>query len=116
MHPEPKEPAAPTNPFGTTMRIDLSPEKLEEMQRGKSRLEARRRTGPIITIPKPRAITPTGGVDFQQLFQNIYDAAIITDLNGEIVRVNVRANQFFIAEPGQLMHDSILALICTASA
>jgi PAS domain S-box-containing protein len=111
MDPEPKEPAAPTNPFGTTMRIDLSPEKLEEVRRGKSRLEARRRTGPIITIPKPRAVTVTGGMDFEQLFQNIYDAAIITDLNGEIVRVNVRATQFFIAEPGQLTHESILTLI-----
>ena len=111
MDPEPKEPAALQNPFGTTMRIDLSPEKLEEMKRGKSRMEARRRTGPIITIPKPRAVATAEGVDFQQLFQNIYDAAIITDLQGEIVRVNVRANQFFIAEPGRLMHDSIFALI-----
>src|SRR5687768_13175978 len=106
MDPEPKEPVAPTNPFGTTMRIDLSPEKLEEVRRGKSRMEARRSTGPIITIPKPRAVTVTGGEDFQQLFQNMYDAAIITDLHGEIVRVNGRANQFFIAEPGQLTHDS----------
>ena len=53
----------------------------------------------------------TGGVDFQQLFQNIYDAAIITDLNGAIVMVNVRANQFFLAEPGQLAHESVLTLI-----
>src|SRR4051794_35648420 len=111
MDPEPKEPAAPTNPLGTTMRIDLSPEKLAEVKRRTSRMEPRTRTGPIITVPKPRAVALTGGVDFQQLFQNIYDAAIITDLQGEIVRVNVRANQFFIAEPGQLTNDSILTLI-----
>lgn len=112
MNPEPKEPAVPSNPFGTTMRIDLSPEKLAEVKRGTARLESRRRTGPIITIPKPRAVTVSGGLDFQQLFQNIYDAAIITDLLGEITSVNVRANQFFNAEPGQLVHESILTLIC----
>src|SRR4051812_7014316 len=110
MNPEPKEPAAPTIPLGTTMRIDLSPEKLEEVKRRTSRMEGRPRTGPIIMV-KPRAVALTGGADFQQLFQNIYDAAIITDLNGEIVSVNVRANQFFVAKPGQLAHDSILALI-----
>jgi sigma-B regulation protein RsbU (phosphoserine phosphatase) len=111
MDPASKEPAAPTNSFGTTMRIDLSPEKLEEVRRGRSRMEGKRRTEPILTIPKARAVTATGGMDFEQLFQNIYDAAIITDLQGEIVRVNVRANQFFMAEPGQLTHDSILNLI-----
>lgn len=112
MSNEPQAPAAPASPFGTTMRIDLSPEKLDEGRRGKAQIESRRRTGPIATIPKPLAPTATGGVDFQQLLQNIYDAAIITDLEGEIVMVNVRANQFFLAEPGQLTHESIRALIC----
>jgi sigma-B regulation protein RsbU (phosphoserine phosphatase) len=112
MKNEPTETPASANPLGTTMRIDLSPEMLEEAKRGKSRIEGRRKTGPIITIPKPRAVAPSGGVDFQQLFQNIYDAAIITDLNGEIVMVNVRANQFFLTTPGQFTHDSILGLIC----
>ncbi|MEQ1862502.1 MAG: SpoIIE family protein phosphatase [Chthoniobacteraceae bacterium] len=110
MSNDPPEPSA--NPLGTTMRIDLSPEMLEEARRGKPRSEGRRRTGPIITIPKPRAVAAAGGVDFQQLLQNIYDAAIITDLGGAIVMVNVRANQFFLAAPGQLTHESVLGLIC----
>jgi PAS domain S-box-containing protein len=93
------------------MRIDLSPEKLEEVKRGLAGAAARPRTGPIPTLPKPRVVTATGGVDFQQLLQNIYDAAIITDLHGSIVMVNVRTNQFFLAEPGQLTHESVLGLI-----
>lgn len=117
MDHEPKEPAASPNPFGTTMRIDLSPEALEAAQRGaKQRPAADRRSGPIITLPKPRVATPTGGVDFQQLFQNIYDAALITDLDGEIVMANVRANQFFLAEPGQLAGESVLQWISGADA
>ena len=94
------------------MRIDLSPEMLEEARRSKAVPGSRRRTGPIITLPKPRALAPAGGVDFQQLFQNIYDAAVITELTGEIVMANVRANQFFLTDPGQLVHDSVLNLIC----
>jgi len=109
---EPTDPPASANALGTTMRIDLSPEMLEEARRSKAMPGSRRRTGPIITLPKPRALTPAGGVDFQQLFQNIYDAAVITELTGEIVMANVRANQFFLTEPGQLVHDSVLNLIC----
>ena len=112
MDNDPQESAGPSHPFGTTMRIDLSPEKLDEVKRGKPKPDARRRTGPIITIPKPRAVTATGGVDFQQLLQNIYDAAFITDMNGEIEMVNARASQFFLAEPAGLIHDSIFTLIC----
>ncbi len=108
---EPTEPAAPNYPFGTTMRIDLSPERVEEAKRGKARSEERRPTQPMISLPKPRTAAASGSIDFQQLLQNIYDAAIITDLSGEVVMVNVRANQFFLAEPGQLAHYSIRALI-----
>jgi sigma-B regulation protein RsbU (phosphoserine phosphatase) len=109
----PNETAAPAQ-LGATMRIDLSPELLEEAKRGKPRIEGRRRTQPIIGIPRARNVTAAGGIDFQQLLQNIYDACIITDLQGEIVMVNVRANQFFLAEPGQFTHESILSLICGA--
>src|SRR4051794_7870722 len=101
MPDEQKQPA-PGHQFGTTMRIDLSPEMIEAVRRRKGPSESKRRTQPMICIPKPRAVTATGGADFQQLLQNIYDAAIITDIDGAIAMVNVRANQFFLAEPGQL--------------
>jgi sigma-B regulation protein RsbU (phosphoserine phosphatase) len=97
----------------TTMRIDLSPEALEEARKGKSAAEGRRKSGPIPLATEPRAVTG-GGLDFQQLLQNIYDAAIITDLSGVIAQVNVRANQFFGAEPGQLVRQNILSLISTS--
>jgi len=108
---EPKDPTpSAANPLGTTMRIDL--EAIEEARR-KAQAEPRRRSGPI-ALPKGVVATAAGGVDFQQLLQSIYDAAIITDLNGRILMVNVRANQFFLAAPGQLTHESVLSLIGSA--
>ncbi len=96
------------------MRIDLSPEMIEQAKGGKVRSDAPHRPQPII-IPKAHTdVAPMGGVDFQQLLHNIYDAALITDLEGGIVMANIRANQFFLAEPGQLAHYNVLGLICNA--
>ncbi len=111
MSNDPHEPTPAANPLGTTMRIDLSPEALEEAKKGKIP-EPRRRSGPIsVGAAKPRVIVPAAGIDFQQLLQSIYDAAVITDLSGTIMMVNVRANQFFLTAPGQLAHQSILGLL-----
>jgi len=95
------------------MRIDLSPEAIEEAKRKAQGESGRRRSGHIV-LPKVRAVAPAGGVDFQQLLQSIYDGAVITDLQGVIVMTNVRANQFFHAEPGQLAHESVLGLMSGA--
>jgi PAS domain S-box-containing protein len=104
---EPTDPSSTGNAPGVTMRIDLSPDLLEEAKRG------RRKTGPIGTAVAPggRPFAFTGGIDFQQLFQNIYDAVLITDMNGGVVMANVRAHQFFNAAPGQLTRESVLNLV-----
>jgi PAS domain-containing protein len=94
---EPTDPAASGNAPGVTMRIDLSPEMIEEAKRGKTMVETRRKTGTDLPVAKVMAGSVTGGIDFQQLLQNIYDAVLITDLNGEIIMANVRANQFFLS-------------------
>jgi phosphoserine phosphatase RsbU/P len=105
------DPAETGNTPGVTMRIDLSPDLLEEARRKKLAIEARRKSGPIATTAKPQVPSVTGGVDFQQLLQNIYDAVLITDMNGEIAMANVRANQFFLTNPGQLTRENVLSLI-----
>lgn len=113
---EPAKEKTETHRLGTTMRIDLSPEMREQALRNKPGPEGRRSTQPIITIPRPRSVTTASSLDFQQLLQNIYDAALITNLEGEIVMTNVRANQFFLAKPGEMVHASILSLIGGAEA
>jgi sigma-B regulation protein RsbU (phosphoserine phosphatase) len=99
--------------FGTTMRIDLSPELLEDALHGKRKTaNLRKKSQPMIRIPKARSeVAAAGGPDFHQLLQNIYDAAFVTETNGEIVLANLRANHFFKAEPGELMGVNILNLI-----
>lgn len=87
------------------MRIEIAPELL-----AKRKADAQSR-------PQPRTpVSVPGGVDFQQLLQNIYDAVLITDMAGEISMVNLRANQFFFAEASQLASYNIMALICGAEA
>lgn len=99
--PRPNDPNPGAAQFGTTMRIEIAPELLDKQ----------RKSGPLQRQLKPSVSVP-GGVDFQQLLQNIYDAVLITDLTGGIVMVNQRASQFFLAQPGQLTGCQVLSLIC----
>ncbi len=106
---------APAHPFGTTMRIDLSPEALEAAKSGQTRPKSGRRP-PAVPGPQPPHATASavGGVDFQQLLRNIYDAVLITERDGRVVQANLRAQQFFHAEPGELARFNIISLICGA--
>src|SRR4051812_48945987 len=116
MKNEPPASVPSSQPFGTTMRINISPEMLDASKRGKVASGQIRGMQPVVRVAKSRAEpTPQSSIDFLQLFQNIYDAALITDLTGEILMANIRANQFFLAEPGQLTNYNVLALICNAN-
>lgn len=116
MDNEPIEPAASTPSFGTTMRIDISPEMMDAAKKGKSKTSPIRRAQPVIRVPKPRAeVVAAASFEFQQLLQNIYDAVLITDMSGEVVMANIRAYQFFSAQPAQLTGYNIISLICNAS-
>jgi len=102
-----KQPLPVSNPLGTTMRIEIDPEAMREARRGRS-LPARQ---PIRDSRPVVAVSPLGGVDFQQLLQSVYDGAFVTERSGQIVVSNIRANHFFLAEPGQLQQYSIENLI-----
>jgi PAS domain S-box-containing protein len=107
MEDDPKQ--STRQPFGTTMRIDLSPE--DAQSKPKTGMP-RKKSESVIRIQKNRSeVAPTGGEDFHQLLQNIYDAAFVTELNGEVVLANLRANHHFKAEPGELTGLNILDLI-----
>lgn len=94
------------------MRIELPSEFLDEVEHGKRRPRPSPRNVPVAIEPRPATgVEPLGGMYFQQLLHHIYDAVLITDLSGEILVVNVRANAFFACEPGQLQQYSILSLI-----
>lgn len=102
-----------------TMRIDIAPEAESAPQAND---KAHRHPVTKRVFRKPASGTPTpsisavlGNRDFQGLFQSVYDAAIIADLEGNIVDVNVRASNFFRYSIDELRAISILQLISGAS-
>ena len=110
-----------------TMRIDITPAMLEQLQQapapGGVRIANRsgglnmapRPGGPsVIRIPAAPAARPLGGEEFQTLFQSIYDAVFIADPQGMIVGANVRAEQFFASARAELCKKNLLDLLCGA--
>jgi len=90
-----------------TMRIDLTPDLLEDKKLG--RVTTPRR--PTIRITKAKSEHTVGDSDFQQLLQNVYDGAIITDYAGRIVDANVRLSQFIGFEHNELCHMEVFDLL-----
>ena len=100
-----------------TMRIDLTADTVPEVQ-------PTPRPGAAATPPKPTLKRPVfrifkpksvigkvGDSDFQQLLQNVYDGAVITNLEGHIVETNVRLCQFVGHEHDDLARMSIFDLL-----
>jgi sigma-B regulation protein RsbU (phosphoserine phosphatase) len=91
-----------------TMRIDLTPDLLEDKNIGK--VAAPRR--PTIRVTKAKASgSMVGDSDFQQLLQNVYDGAVITDYSGRIVDANVRLSQFLGHEHDDLCRMEVFDLL-----
>jgi PAS domain S-box-containing protein len=98
------------------MRIDIPPEALQERNvPGTSRPATRlvtKRAKPVAAPPQEVSGPLTSSdSDFQQLFQSVYDAAVVTDMAGKIVSVNSRAAKFFRYSREELSSLSILDLI-----
>ena len=87
---------ASEQPLHDTVRIDLSPEILRKI--GELRIEKeprrRRRSVPVVTLPEESHADGQSGR--HHLLQNIYDGALITDLKGRVVDVNVRASELLL--------------------
>ena len=102
--------------FLTTRHIDIPPELNAELGFDrKSGHPPDSRRGRVIRISKAGSGTrPLGDADFQELLQSIYDAVLITDLNGQVINGNVRAVQFFLSDVEDLCRKTILDLISGA--
>lgn len=101
-----------------TMRIDIAPEALQERDvssKGKPVTRViTRRARPLVAGERVETPLATADSDFQELFQSIYDAAVVTDMTGKIVSVNRRAAAFFLYSREELSSLSILDLISGA--
>ena len=105
------------NRASQTMRIDISPDLKEELR------NADKQRG-VLPLPAPLPdFTPAapsqsalGGPEFQELFQNVYDGAVITDLTGRIVDANTRALVFFQFPKAALLTLNLTDIISGADA
>lgn len=122
--PPPEEPAQDSAPdeqgdFTSTMRIDIPPDSLVQSEVKRATVETTTKVHggkTVIHIPKKKAeATPIGDPDFQELLQSIYDAALITDLKGMIISVNVRAIQFFGYNTQEFCANNVIGIISGAN-
>lgn len=103
--------------FSSTMRIDIPPDLLTDQSQIAQRLEtAKIRVRP--TLSKTGKISAVSSPDsrYDQLLQSIYDAALITDLNGRIIDSNIRAVEFLQYSRLEFQQFTILEIISGADA
>lgn len=97
--------------FSSTMRIDLTADAEEPMPAAGS-------TGdPLPGDHKPAdQCEIVGSADFRELLQSVYDAAIITNTEGRVIRGNRRAEQFFNYDVSQFADLNITDLLAGSDA
>lgn len=78
-----------------TMRIDISPDLKEALRKHDKERGVMPSPEPPPTIPaQADSHSALGDTDFQQLFQSVYDGAIVATLTGKIMDANTRAVDF----------------------
>jgi PAS domain S-box-containing protein len=103
--------------FSRTMRIDLIPDVPSEPVTGKQKRvvvapAVRRKSVLLAALPERGSSEES---HYQKLLQSVYDAALISDLSGHIVDVNVRALDFLLHESDELCRLTVFDVISGAS-
>lgn len=108
--PDEKQSAVPEGQLSRTMRIDITPEALSgKLPPPVPGVTPRR---PIIRVTRPKSdMGNVGDSDFQQLLQNVYDGAVITDYAGHVVDTNIRMCQFLGYESHELCRMGLFDLL-----
>ena len=93
-----------------TMRIDITPDVAPgKLPTHGPKTTARR---PIIRVTRPKSTEGIiGDSDFQQLLQNVYDGALITDYSGRVVDANARLCHFLSYEHEELCRMGLFDLL-----
>lgn len=101
--------------FASTMRIDITPDVLRELKQAPPKLDTKkvRRKSPVIRAPETsKKESPASKYD--QLLQSIYDGALVTDLDGNIVDCNARVIDFLQYTADELRSLNIQNVIAGA--
>ena len=102
------------NRKGTTMRIDLIPEISEVPLSERPRTAAAAPIAPRPAATDASAAPAAARGGYGELFQNLYDAAIVTDLHGRVRDVNPRATTTFGHTPAEFSHLTIDQIVAGA--
>ncbi len=100
--------------FSSTMRIDLMPDDLESASPDSTNEPQSIESLQDDKQPDTDDLKMVGSSDFRALLQSIYDASIITNLDGYIIRSNERAVQFFKYSAEQFIGLHFTSLISGA--
>lgn len=96
------------------MRIDIPPDLKEEMRHVNRHLRRKVMSAPQPVSTSQKEHKPIGDNDFQELFQNVYDGALMTDLDGVILDANVRAEDFLQYSRRELCNMRLIEVISGA--
>ena len=97
-----------------TMRIDLIPKVPSEPVAAKKKRVVIATAARKYSRPQADTVKSAGDSRYEELFQSVYDAALITDLSGRIVDVNVRAVDFLLYERNELCDLTVFDVISGA--
>ena len=98
--------------FSRTIRIDLISDLESKAAKGQKIVMAD-------STARHRRVRTEGDADgrglyFNELLQNVYDATLITDLQGHILDCNIRAIEFLLHDRSELMRMSLFEIISGA--
>lgn len=99
------------NEFSSTMRIDIPPDLLKDTGEAAKLDTSKLRIRPTTQRISRAAKAEAGQSKYEQLLQSIYDAAVITDLQGHIVDSNIRATEFLLYTKPEFIELTILDII-----
>lgn len=98
--------------FSSTMRIEIPPDLANETPQRTAKPDTSKIRIRPPTQRVARVRSPEGpGSKYSQLLQSIYDAALITDLDGRIVDSNARAAEFFLYNGNEFRNLTVLDMI-----
>jgi PAS domain S-box-containing protein len=100
---------------GKTMRIDIHPDFLgESLARMKKTTTGTSITDTTLLVRSKAIAAKPLAPEFEVLLQSIYDAVLITDPYGRILRYNSRSVDFFLANPETLFGEKVTTYISGA--
>ena len=104
------------NRSSQTMRIDIPPDlkTVKRLTKTQNRVQPQPDIPPQV-LSHGKTKSSLGDPDFQELFQSVYDGAIISTMTGKIVDANVRATSFLKFSRDELLAQNLTDIISGAS-